>query len=181
MKKGYWFIMGLLALCMSFMTQAQNTVNLINHQPASLAPAGATFEWHTGLPISAGNLMTTTQIQATVAGVYYGVYNYGTCYSAAAPLRVISTVCPSTTLDLRSVVDSTSKPSGMLVSFHSSTPATSVNKLSDLALQTASAGTYFAAYYDMASMCYSATSPIVVVAASCVSCLAGTVAPVPRQ
>ena len=144
------------------------TVDLTTHQPTAAPPAGATFEWHNGFPVSAANLMTSTQAAVAVPGVYYGVYNFGTCYSQASPLRVATNSCPTTTVDLRAFVDSTAKPFGTIVTFHSALPASNVNRLTASAVTTAGAGTFYVAFYDPVALCFSSASVIVVASTSCV-------------
>jgi hypothetical protein len=169
------WVMSLLILLTSIsITQAQTT-DLATHQPTATPPVGGTFEWHSALPATSGNLMTPTQITTASAGLYYGVYNLGTCYTAPSPLRVGAITLPATTANLKTFVDSTAKPASMVTTYHTGSPATTANKITDLAASTAPAGTYFAAYYDPTSMCYTMANPIVLTSASCV---AGITAPI---
>ncbi len=158
-----WSMFGLISK-----SYGQNpTTDLTLHQPITTPPSGATFEWHSALPISSSNLLTSSQAQAAGVGLYYGVYNYGTCYGEAAPLRVATNVCNFQTVDLRSLVDSTQKPLGTVVSFHSSSPVSSANRLTGKAVEFAGAGTYYVCYYDATSQCYSEESPLVVLQTIC--------------
>ena len=111
------------------LVQAQTTVDLGTHQPATAAPTGSIFEWHNALPISAGNLMSAAQIAAAGQGVYYGVYHFTSenCYGSATPLRVIAPVCPATTVDIRTLADSSLKPLGTIVTWHANAPPSSAN------------------------------------------------------
>ncbi|MFY7885619.1 MAG: hypothetical protein ACOVOV_12350, partial [Dolichospermum sp.] len=154
-----------------FEVKAQTpTTNLTAHLVSTSAPSGATLEWHNALPIGAGNIVATP---TTVApGTYYAVYNLGSCYSIPSPLRVITNTCPSTTVDIRTAVDSLSKPTGTIITFHSDTLATTANQLSASVIANASAGTYYVAYAQFDALsgtyCYSKTSTIVVVSTSCI-------------
>ena len=173
--KTAWVMSLLLILIVISITKAQTT-DLATHQPAT-PPVGATFEWHNALPIASGNLMTPSQIASASAGLYYGVYNLGTCYTAPSPLRVGVITLPATTANLKTFVDSTAKPAGMVITYHTGSPATTANKITDLAATTAIAGTYFAAYYDPTRMCYTMANPIVLIGTT-VACVAGTTAPI---
>ena len=159
--------MSLLIFLRAISTLQAQTVDLATHQPTVSPPVGATFEWHNALPISSGNLMTASQISVASSGLYYGVYNYGSCFSMPSFLRVATNVCPATTVNLTILVDSTAKPTGMIVSYHTNIPATSINRISNVAAQTVSPGTYFVAYYDPASLCFSGESPIEIVNTPC--------------
>lgn len=148
-------------------TLAQTPTDLVTHQPTVAAPSGGTFEWHNALPIGVGNLMTPSQVAAAAPGLYYGVYNFSTCYSSPSVLRIATNTCPTTTVDLKTLVDSTAKPAGTVVSYHSGSPATSANIISGTAVSMAAVGTYFAAYYNTTGLCFTNASPIVVVSKSC--------------
>ncbi len=161
------WVMSLLLFLGVISTANAQTVDLTTHQPTAPPPVGVTFEWHNALPISSGNLMSASQISSASSGLYYGVFNYGTCYSTPSFLRVASNVCPITTTNLMASVDSTAKPAGMFVSYHSGSPVTSANRISNIAAQTASVGTYFVAYYDPTSLCFTEGSIIVVVNTPC--------------
>lgn len=158
-----WVMSLILMLTAISITQAQ-TIDLAAHQPAASPPVGATFEWHNGLPIGSGNLMSASEIAAANPGLYYGVYNFVTCYSVPSYLRVGTNVCPATTADLTTMVDATAVPVGMIISYHTGSPATSANRIEVTdAANVAVDVTYFAAYYDTASMCFTSASPIVIV------------------
>ena len=173
-QKWVMCIIGLL-FCISQKAKAQTpTTDLTTHVQVATLPAGTTFEWHNALPIGVANLMTAPQISAAAPGLYYAVYNYGgspVCYSQPSLIRVITNVCPATTVNLRTAVDSTSKPAGSLVTFHSGYPATGTNRITGTAITAASAGTFYTSYcsYDASTLtyCYSNTSVIVSVTTSC--------------
>ncbi len=172
----------LCLLCIGMNVYAQTPVDLTTHQPSTAPPSGATLEWHNGLPISAANLITGSQVTAATPGIYYAVYNYGgtpACYSQPSSLRVLTNTCPATIVDLSTAVDATSVPASATVTYHSGSTPSAANQLSSTTVATASTvTTYYAAYktYDASnsSYCYSNVSPIVVVQTVC--CLA-TVAP----
>ncbi|XWW46799.1 hypothetical protein JYG30_04900 [Fibrella sp. USSR17] len=66
-----------------------------------------------------------------------------------------SNVCPATTVDLTTHQADTPPP-GAQITWHTGTPASLANKV--LNPTTVGAGVYYAAYYDIAGNCYSATS-----------------------
>lgn len=164
-NKMSWVIV-LLVWCLGVVyTQAQTpTTDLTTHQP-TVVPSGATFEWHSSLPITAGNIVSTPT--AVAAGVFYGVYNFGTCYSAASPIRVITNSCPTNTVDISTAVVTTNTPTGMTITYHSGLPLSSANQITGAGITAAVSGTYFAAYYDATGGCYSMASPIVVMITPC--------------
>ena len=161
----YW-ILGWIFVLLGFVnvTFAQ-TADLTTHQPS-----GITFEWHNALPISASNLIASPT--AVIPGLYFGVYNFGTCYSEAAPIRVATNTCPVTTVDLNSFVETTGTPSGMTLTFHNASPVSDANRLSGSAITAAAtAVTYYVAYIDNIVGCYSKESMIVVVNSSCLAAI----------
>ena len=145
------------------------TADLTMHQPIASPPSGAAFEWHNALPISASNWVTSPT--AVIPGLYYGVYNFGTCYSEAAPIRVATNSCPDATIDLNSFVENTVTPLGMTLTFHNALPVSDANELSGIAITAAAAGTYYVAYKDDIVGCYSTESVIVVVNSSCLAAI----------
>lgn len=158
------------------------SVNITTYQPTTV-PQGATFEWHSDLPVSAANLMTPAQAQSAAPGVYYAVYNLGgnpVCYSQPTALKVATNVCPATTVQLKASVDSTGKPSGSVVTFHTDPVVTDANRITNTLITTTStAVVYFVAYRDAAGCYTTSNSAIVVIATNCnVTCLAGTSSPV---
>lgn len=158
------------------------SVNITTYQPTTV-PQGATFEWHSDLPVSAANLMTPAQAQSAAPGVYYAVYNLGgnpVCYSQPTALKVATNVCPATTVELKASVDSTGKPSGSIVTFHSDPVVTDANRITNTLITTTStAVVYFVAYRDAAGCYTTSNSAIVAIATNCnVLCLAGSTAPV---
>lgn len=158
------------------------SVNITTYQP-TIVPQGATFEWHSDLPVSAANLMTPAQAQSAAPGVYYAVYNLGgnpVCYSQPTALKVATNVCPATTVELKASVDSTGKPSGSVVTFHTDPVVADANRITNTLITTTStAVVYFVAYRDAAGCYTTSNSAIVVIATSCsVPCLAGTASPV---
>ncbi|KAB7732922.1 tandem-95 repeat protein [Rudanella paleaurantiibacter] len=181
------FVLGVLCL-MSQLVQAQTpTIDLTTHEPTAALPAGVTLEWHNALPIGPGNLLSSVQTQSATPGVYYAVFNYGgtpVCYSQPSYLRVITNVCPATTVDLQTAVDAAATPAGSVVTYHSAlTGAGTVDGTSQLtpaqvaAAPTSLSGTtYYVAYFDPVANCYSQPSPIVAVTTNC--CLVTGITPV---
>lgn len=165
-KQLSWLMCLLLWASMAIHTQAQTpTVNLTNYQPVTNLPADGTFEWHSAVPVDANNLMTPAQIQSAGVGVYYGVFNFGTCYSAASSMQVVANSCAIPNLDLRTFVDSTAKPAGSFVTFHSDSPTTSTNKINGTSV---GAGNYYYAFKtDLGT--YIEIAPIVVLNAAIIA------------
>ncbi|PWK17632.1 hypothetical protein LV89_04348 [Arcicella aurantiaca] len=161
------WVIGLVVWCLGIIyAQAQTpTTDLTTHQPTESIPVGALFEWHSGLPITPQNVVTTPN--AVTSGLYYGVYKFGSCYSDASLIRVATNTCPVANVDLRTLVDSTAKPSGMVVSYHSASPVSASNRINGNAVTASGAGTFFVAYYDTTTMCFSSESVIVVTLSAC--------------
>lgn len=63
--------------------------------------------------------------------------------------------CPVTTVDLSNVI-ATNTTAGLTLTWHSNTPATAINRLSSVT--ALSAGTYYAAFLDPISSCYSGSA-----------------------
>ena len=162
MKKTFKWLLKITA-CLSINLINAQTTDLTTHLVSATPPSGATLEWHNALPISASNVVASPT--AVGQGVYYGVYNFGSCYSSPSPIRVATNACPATTLDLSTLVDSTNKPAGTMVTYHSAYPVSATNRLTNATVSTAN--TYFTAYMDIASACFSESSPIVFFSSSC--------------
>ena len=161
---------------------------------ASNQPAGTVLEWHITSPASKN---TKVEDNTKVgAGTYYAIFYdpTNTCYAnnglATAKIDVvirncntpcnagevapklntnaISNTCPSTTADLTNV-SASNLPSGAVLQWHTTTPASAANKVAN-ASQVGS-GTYYAVFYDATNNCYSAvgngTTPVTVVIGNC--------------
>jgi uncharacterized repeat protein (TIGR03803 family) len=77
----------------------------------------------------------------------------------------LANVCPATTGNL-STVTATNTPANTVLTWHTATPATALNKMTNIT--AVSPGTYYASFYDAANLCYSTvTKSLVVTAASC--------------
>lgn len=138
---------------------AQST-DLSIFTPVSI-PTNSSFEWHDNLPISSANKLSNTVV---VVGLYYGIFkDASNCYSAATPIKVRANTCESEYIDLRTNVDTTAKPMGSFLSVHTGNPATLTNKIATNRISSLKDGTYFTAYYFPSTMCFSETSPIVVI------------------
>ncbi len=157
---------GLIFTCLSWsVAMAQATFDLATVEPDGVLPGGTTLEWHTAIPVSAGNLVSNKN--AVVAGLYYAVYNYGSdCYSKPSPYKIIQASCAGTA-DITASVETTDIPAGSEVTYHSASPATDGNKLVAGNMTTAAVGSYYVAYYNTTGMCYSNASPVKVIAAVC--------------
>lgn len=156
----------LIMLCSNVWSQV--TVNLNSHYTGT-PPAGTTFEWHNGLPVSTNNALTTANASAaTVPGVYYGVFYdaANNCYSPSTRVKVVTNNCPVMTVDLTQQTSSTA-PAGTVLEWHtSSTPSVATIVAAPNAV---SSGTYWAVFHDTTNNCYSpVSSPVIVVTSSCV-------------
>lgn len=81
----------------------------------------------------------------------------------------ISNICPSQTVNLNDAYAIPNLPAGTTVSWHTGTPATDANKMTDQEAQNVSvSGTYYAAIH-VAGGCYSATIPVTVTIVACSS------------
>ncbi|HEY0678118.1 MAG TPA: Calx-beta domain-containing protein [Chitinophagaceae bacterium] len=82
----------------------------------------------------------------------------------------ISNVCPTQTVNLNTAYTIPNLPAGTTVSWHTGTPATDANKMTDEQAQNVSvSGTYYAAINIAGAGCYSATIPVSVTIAVCSS------------
>jgi len=89
----------------------------------------------------------------------------------------ISNTCPSLTVNLNTAYSIPNLPAGTTVSWHTGTPATDANKMTDQQAQNVSAsGTYYAAINIAGNNCYSATIPVNVTITPCSSAALGTTA-----
>jgi Bacterial Ig domain len=143
------------------------TVNLMTKIDSTSKPVGTVVTWHTSTPATALNRVPDPT--SVGAGTYYAAYYdvlvkcFGTTIGPLAvtivpctPLNFFN-ICPATTVDLTSHVDSTDKPVGSFVSWHTDTPATGLNRvLNPTAVSVSRA--YYVAYFDPATNCYGATS-----------------------
>jgi hypothetical protein len=141
-------------------------------------PSGASLVWYTNNTRTGNPVLDPIKVAAS--GTYYAFYYDATnnCYSPASaavtatytvcPLN-IATVCPAVSVDLASRVTDTA-PSGYSYTYHSTTPATTANKLTSSVVTTS--GTYYIANYFEAQDCYTDTSrPIVVTITDCCATL----------
>ncbi|HYC29346.1 MAG TPA: T9SS type A sorting domain-containing protein, partial [Chitinophagaceae bacterium] len=80
----------------------------------------------------------------------------------------VTNTCPSQTVDLNTAYAIPNLPSGTTVTWHTGTPATDANKMTDAEAQNVSAsGTYYAAIHIAGGECYSATVPVNVTIVPC--------------
>ena len=157
-------------------------------------PAGTVLEWHTTMPVSkATKIEDYTKVGA---GTYYAIFYdpTNTCYAnnglATSKIEVfirncntpcnagdvapklstaaITNTCPSTTADL-TAVSASNVPSGAVLQWHTATPASASNKVTNP--NQVGAGTYYAVFYDATNNCYSVlgngTTPLTVVIGNC--------------
>ena len=156
------------------------TVNLASLPISSTTPSGASLIWSTHkTPTSAGDTLTTAQKTAvSTAGKYYAMYYdaANACYSPADSVEVtittctvnLANACPTATVNLMTAISATNLPSGATVTWHTGTPATTANKVSDPTAVSTS-GNYYMAYFDGTNNCYSETAgPVIVTITVCV-------------
>jgi hypothetical protein len=164
-KPSKWIVSSILLCLLTICNLCKaTTIDLTSHLQSTVVPAGATLEWHNGLPVGAGNLVSNPT--AVSPGVYYAVYNYGgLCYSQPTPIRLTTNTCPSITVNLSDFVDSTKKPNGASITYHNAQPISAANQISESSI---AAGTYYVAYLNTIG-CYTMESVIVVVDSGCTS------------
>jgi uncharacterized repeat protein (TIGR01451 family) len=82
----------------------------------------------------------------------------------AAPALTVTTAsntCPATTVNL-SALTASNKPAGTVLMWHSVSPVSYTNRVAD-STAVATAGTYYASFYDAASQCFSTATTAVIV------------------
>lgn len=156
----------LLGLYSSLWSQA--VVDLNTHYSGT-PPQGSVFEWHNGLPVSAGNVMTTAQAGAAAPGNYYGVFydSINNCYSPSTKVKVVTNACPVLTVDLSQHADST-VPAGSVLEWHTGSTPSNANLV--VAPGAVVNGIYWAVFHDVINNCYSPVSSPVIVAISPCGC-----------
>ncbi|MEZ0484672.1 hypothetical protein [Fibrella aquatica] len=82
--------------------------------------------------------------------------------------------CPVTTVDL-STITATSTPVSASLTWHTGTPATAANRITNVT--SVSAGTYYAAFFDATNNCFSGTAVTPVTATTVACCKVGSLAP----
>ena len=156
------------------------TVDLTSLAISSTTPSGASLIWSTHkTPTSAGDTLTTAQKTAvSTAGKYYAMYYdaANACYSPADSVDItitpcpinLANACPTATVNLTTAISASNMPSGASITWHTGTPATTANQVTDpTAISTS--GTYYLAFFDGTNNCYSNTSQSVTVTiTSCV-------------
>lgn len=145
----------------------------LNALVISSTSSGATLVWYTD-----NTHTTVATFPITANGVYYAFYDFtGGCYtapSAAVTVSInsctVSNICPATSVNLNTAFSGTA-PAGSTLSWHTGTPATAANMLTQpQAGNITTSGTYYAAYYDAVAGCYSSTTPITVNIIACGGC-----------
>ncbi|WP_298392700.1 DUF11 domain-containing protein, partial [Flavobacterium sp.] len=103
---------------------------------------------------------------ATISGNETDTVTNNNSSSVTIPITLTNT-CPTFTVNLNTAITSSNSQSGTVLTWHTGTPATNANQISNAA--TASAGTYYAAFYDSIGNCYGPVSGIVnVVTTNCI-------------
>ena len=168
-RGSFVLLLGLwLVLAMSMATRAQ--VNLsagcttgtadLTGLTAGNQPVNTTLTWHSGTPATTANKLSS--ITALSPGTYYAAFFDGinNCYSSST-LNVtitaelcLSNVCPATSVNLNTAVSVNNLPASTVLTWHTSLPATTLNKIADPTVVGMS-GTYYAAFFDATNNCYS--------------------------
>ena len=141
--------------------------------PANITPAGAltgTVSSATatyGVPTQAGTGQTIgTSQNAAVLDPNCPP----PCSATVAPALSVTSktnTCPATTIDL-STITATNAPASLSLTWHTGTPATAANRITNVTSLTA--GTYYAAFYDAAANCFSGSLVSPVTASTVVCC-----------
>lgn len=82
----------------------------------------------------------------------------------ALSATTVSNICPAVTADLTALA-ATNQPTGTSLTFHTAATATAGNQISGTSL---TAGTYYVAFYDSVSNCYSPATQVTVIINLCV-------------
>ena len=103
---------------------------------------------------------------ATISGSQIDTNSNNNSSSVTIPITLTNT-CPTSTVNLNTAITITNSQSGTTLTWHTGTPATNANQISNLT--AVSAGTYYAAFYDSIGNCYGPVSGIVnVVTTNCI-------------
>jgi hypothetical protein len=152
-----------------------NTVNLTSLVTGT-TPAGTSVKWFTNV---ARTTEVTTPTAVGLSGTYFAFFYDATadCFSPASaavtvtancPLNV-ATTCPAVSFDLSSRI-TTTPATGYTYTYHTGTPATEINMITDPVVTTA--GTYYIGTYFAGQDCYTNTSrPIAVTITDCCATL----------
>ena len=73
----------------------------------------------------------------------------------------IENICPANTVDLSTAFSVSNQPVGTSLTWHTTTPPTTANKIADVT--ALGVGTYYAAFYDATNDCYSDTTTAITV------------------
>ena len=143
---------------------AQISVDLSTHVTGT-SPTGVVIEWHNATPASAASKLTAAQVLAAPAGTYYATYHdtVNNCYSPESRVVAATNNCPTSTVDLTTKAGNA--PPLTTVQWYTNSVHTGTAYSTP---QTASAGTYYAFFYDVVNMCYSpASNPVIIFTGSC--------------
>lgn len=162
-------VVSILSVLFIEYSYAQTTVNLNDFQTVS--PFGATFEWHSSIPLSNNNKMTSSQLQLAATGTYYAVYNYSNdipCYSLVTTVKVVTNVCSSEVINLKNSIDSTAKPTGSIVTIHSSAVPSESNRLiNSTVIPTTTSKVYYVFYRNSTGVFINSNLVLIVIATVC--------------
>lgn len=143
---------------------------------ANNTPSGTSLTWHSSSPATTANKISS--VSALSPGTYYAAFFDATnnCYSSStfsvtiSSALCLSNVCPATSVNLNTAISVSNLPGSTVLTWHTSLPATSFNKISDPTTIGVS-GTYYAAFYDASNNCYSgdgdAASEVIVEISTC--------------
>lgn len=124
-------------------------------------PQGATYVdvpiTYDGSGVGGTRTLTVTVTDAIYSGTCAINITVGTCTAGSVKPTLSATTksntCPATTVDLSTLTASNNPGGSVLLTWHSDIPATTANKLSSITALPE--GTYYAAFYDPISDCYS--------------------------
>lgn len=133
------------------------TVNL-NTYINSTPPLGSTITWHTSSNATLSNKITNPL--AAGVGEYYAAFEntstmtYSTSIDTVNVLKTVCLQCTVSTFNL-ATLSTTSGATGTTLTWHTSTPATDDNKVTNPTMVPV--GIYYPAFYHSTDMCYSPT------------------------
>ncbi len=174
----------LMVLSMSMVSHAQVRLSAgcttgtadLSGITAANQPANTTLTWHSGTPATTANKLSS--VTALSPGTYYAAFfdAVNDCYSSSTldvtvtAALCLNNVCPAITVNLNTAVSVSNLPANTVLTWHTSLPATTANKIAD-PTTVGLAGTYFAAFYDATNDCYSgggnAATEVIVTITSC--------------
>ena len=126
---------------------------------SSNVPFGTSLTWHSSEWVTNSNKIS--DITSVGPGIYFATFYDGTldCYSTEVSMvqivepNCIYNSCPDTSISLTENFAADSVPYPLIITWHTSFPVSDTNLVPDL--EHVKSGTFFAAYFDTVSLCYS--------------------------